>query len=71
MARLEINNTDVIGASPPPPGITPNFDNPESIGYRVVVASIIPLTFATFILFLRAYVKLVILGKTAIDDCRS
>lgn len=64
-----MNGTGFPGAGPPPPGVIPAFDNPESIGYRlVIVASVFPAVTGLF-LFLRLYTAAFILRKWHIDDC--
>ncbi|KAH6715958.1 hypothetical protein BKA61DRAFT_672240 [Leptodontidium sp. MPI-SDFR-AT-0119] len=44
-----------VGIVPPPPGVTPNFTNPESRGYLIVIASIVLLVLSTTVLLLRLY----------------
>jgi hypothetical protein len=64
-----MNSTaDVIGAWPPPPGVVPNFINPESVGYRLIVAAIMCPAIALVFLLLRLYTKLCILKKLLLDD---
>ena len=63
------NPSGVLGAAPPPPGVIPNFVNPPSTGYRLVVSSIVTWVSATVFVALRAYVKLRILQKITSDDC--
>ena len=57
-----------IPALPPPPGVTPNFTNPENKGQSLVVAGAILLTFVVIMLANRAYTKLCIVRKTSWDD---
>ena len=47
----------VTGPVPPPPGVTPNFENPEQGGRHVIVLGFvgIPITFA--FLIMRLYTK--------------
>jgi hypothetical protein len=59
-----------VGAMPPPPGVTPNFDNPESIAHRVVVISVLGAAIAIPICLLRLYTKRRILRNFGLDDCK-
>jgi hypothetical protein len=60
-----------VGLEPPPPGVVPNFVNPESTGYKVIITTIVTWTIATSIICLRAYVKLRIMREILIDDCKA
>ncbi|GKT82719.1 integral membrane protein [Colletotrichum tofieldiae] len=57
------------GAAPPPPGETPNFDNPRDAGYRLhtVYMSLIQ-AIVVFFFALRVYVKLRVNGKFRVED---
>ncbi|KAH9207135.1 hypothetical protein DL95DRAFT_238186, partial [Leptodontidium sp. 2 PMI_412] len=61
----------IIGASPPPPGVIPNFKNPESQGYRVTLTIAILFPLATIVLLLRLYTRIIIVRKVGIDDLTS
>ncbi|KAF2177982.1 hypothetical protein K469DRAFT_601172 [Zopfia rhizophila CBS 207.26] len=52
---------DKVGALPPPPGVTPNFDRPESIAYRVIFAFVLGPVITIPICLLRLYTKRCIL----------
>jgi hypothetical protein len=58
-----------VGVVPPPPGVTPNFVNPPSTGYRVIITTVSTWALATFILCIRLYVKLRIIRIVRFDDC--
>lgn len=58
-----------VGAWPPPLGVTPNFINPESVGYRIIVAAVVLPVIAIPINVLRLYTKRYILGIVHMDDC--
>ncbi|KAH7335631.1 hypothetical protein BKA66DRAFT_479958 [Pyrenochaeta sp. MPI-SDFR-AT-0127] len=60
------NNT--VGAMPPPPGVTPNFDNPESITHRVIIASVLGPVITIPICLVRLYTKRCILRRVGYDD---
>lgn len=64
-----MNQPDTVGVVPPPPGVTPNFVNPPSTGYKVIITTVVTWALATFVLCLRVYVKLGIIRKIKIDDC--
>ena len=51
-----------------PPGVIPNFTNPEDIGPRLIVSGAILLTFVIIALASRAYTKLCIIRKISLDD---
>ncbi|PKX90720.1 putative integral membrane protein (Pth11) [Aspergillus novofumigatus IBT 16806] len=55
-------------AFPPPPGVTPNFENPERIDYDIYSINIAMCLTGTFVLGLRMYTRGVILRTVAIDD---
>ncbi|WDK13489.1 integral membrane protein [Colletotrichum graminicola] len=63
------NSTGPIGAAPPPPGVTPDFDNPRDVGHtsHIVFTSFIQ---AIVVLFfaLRIYVKWSVKGKFRLED---
>lgn len=54
---------------PPPEGTTPNFTDPESIGYRVVIAAVFFPVLAIPFLLARLYVKYFIIKHLHLDDC--
>ena len=47
----------VMGPIPPPPGVTPNFDNPEQGGRHVVILGLVGIPIAFLFLALRLYTK--------------
>lgn len=51
-----------------PPGVIPNFTNPESLGPRLIVTGAILSTFVIIALANRAYTKLSIVRKMSLDD---
>lgn len=64
------NATSIIGGLPPPPGVTPNFVNPESLHSEWVLMMSMCLTFTTIFVFLRMYTKLVIIKSHGWEDCK-
>lgn len=58
-----------IGASPPPPGVIPNFENPESIAYRVMIIAVFGPVIAIPVCCVRIYTKRCILQNLGFDDC--
>jgi hypothetical protein len=65
-----MTSNETVGALPPPPGITPNFDNPESIAYRVIVAAVLGPVIATPLCFVRLYTRRYISQNPGLDDCK-
>lgn len=59
----------IVGTLPPPPGVTPNFVNPEYIGHQVVVVNGIFLFLATVVVVLRMYSRLYLISSAGIEDC--
>jgi hypothetical protein len=68
-----MNSTDssTVGAYPSPPGVVPNFMNPESIASRVVLAAALSPVFTIPIVLLRLYTSHFIIKCWHLDDCRS
>lgn len=58
----------LIGAIPPPPGVTPNFVDPEQKGKQIVVLGILGLVCSTLFLLMRIYTKLRINRAFASED---
>lgn len=48
----------LIGAIPPPPGVTPNFVNPEHKGKEIIVLGILGIVCSTLFLLMRIYTKI-------------
>ena len=55
---------------PAPPGVTPNYTNPDSIGNEIVVESMTLIAFATVFVALRMFMKLRVIKKHGWDDCK-
>lgn len=47
----------MVALVPPPPGVTPNFDNPEWGGRHVVVLGLLGIPIAFLFLVMRLYTK--------------
>ncbi|KAH9216512.1 hypothetical protein DL95DRAFT_407493 [Leptodontidium sp. 2 PMI_412] len=63
-----IARQEVVGAMPPPPGVIPNFEHPESRGNQVVVTIAVLLPLATLVLSLRLYTRRMIVRTMGSDD---
>ncbi|KAK0104925.1 hypothetical protein ONS95_005188 [Cadophora gregata] len=63
-----MNSSEVLGAWPPPPGVTPNFDNPDSIAWRVITAALISPVVSIFFVLMRSYTKRFIFHRFDWDD---
>ncbi|KAK3358448.1 hypothetical protein B0T24DRAFT_130275 [Lasiosphaeria ovina] len=59
---------DYPGMLPPPPGVTPNITDPESIGWKLVVAGVVCPVIALVFWTLRVYTARRILRKFHLDD---
>lgn len=57
-----------LPALPPPPGVIPNFTNPESKGESLIIPGAILLTLVIIAVANRAYTKLCIIRKFSWDD---
>jgi hypothetical protein len=60
---------DEIGLIPPPPDVTPNFDNPSSTGWKVIVVAMVTWGLASVFVMLRVFVKLKITCIWKLEDC--
>lgn len=60
----------LAGLARPPPGVTPNFDNPMSRGGPIIVVNIISLLLSTCVLFLRVYTRRFIVRLMDLSDCK-
>ncbi|KAK4155678.1 hypothetical protein C8A00DRAFT_31521 [Chaetomidium leptoderma] len=58
----------IMGAAPPPPGMMADFENPESISYRLIIVSVVFPFFALCFLLPRLYSAAFILKKWHPDD---
>ncbi|PMD31666.1 hypothetical protein L207DRAFT_572478 [Hyaloscypha variabilis F] len=59
---------EISGAVPPPSGVKPNFEHPESIGYRIIIGAVVCWWSATVVLFLRLYTRRNVTHIIAIED---
>lgn len=57
-------------ASPPPPGVTPNFVDPPGSEYEIYSVSLAMCATATVFLLGRLYARGLILKALGLDDCR-
>ena len=58
-----------IPAGPPPPGVIPNFVNPPSDGYILIVVGSLLMTVMFLLATLRFYTKIFVVKNTTWDDC--
>lgn len=55
---------------PPPPGVTPNFDNPDrSLQATWLAGLLVCLIVPTILVALRLYVKVYVIKNTTVTDC--
>lgn len=57
-----------VPATTPPPGVTANFEHPDSIAYQVIAISLPFTCIATFIVLLRLYTRFVVVRSPGLDD---
>jgi hypothetical protein len=67
---LHTQRDAIIGALPPPPGVIPDFDHPESAWYQNVIAIAVLFPLATIVLCLRLYTRVILVRYTGSDDCK-
>ncbi len=60
--------TPIIGAAPPPPGVTPNFVNPPQDAHDTNVFIAVGLAFAGLFLVMRLYTKSYILRAVGWEE---
>lgn len=54
----------------PPPGIHPNFVNPEDLHIAIVVTLVLCVSISTLVFWMRVYTKLYIIHRTGWEDCK-
>lgn len=65
-ARLDL----AAGLRPPPPGVMPNFNQPESIGYKILITTTTCVPLSLFVLLLRLYTRRFIVRAMGAEDCK-
>lgn len=60
----------LVPAGPPPPGETPNFIDPESIGYRLTIVAVVFAVVTGIFVTLRLFTAAFILRRWHVDDCK-
>lgn len=58
-----------LPAGPPPPGVVPNFDHPQSRAIDVYVGMGVCIGITSILIILRVYVKLAVTHMWGWDDC--
>ena len=61
---------EISGVIQPPPSVKPNFEHPDSIGYRIIIASVVCWASATPVVFLRLHTRRNVLHIIAFEDCK-
>ena len=69
--NIIMSSYSTLAVAPPPPGVTPNFVNPESPGHQYVITSTICLVLMISLLLLRLYSKHFVTHTLSIDDRES
>ena len=65
----QANSAAQIGGLPPPPGVTPNFANPESVTTQGHVVFTMCLVISTLFVLLRTYTRFILLKSHGWEDC--
>lgn len=55
----------------PPPGVIPNFVNPESHAYQLIITVAVCLSLVVVAVFMRLYTKQFITHSMGWDDCKA
>lgn len=66
-----VKRQQIVGSLSPPPGVTPNFQNPESNARTCVIASIVCVIIAALFVLARLWSKLFIVRSPGWDDGKS
>jgi len=61
---------DILGATGPPPGVTPNFINPPNRGNIVIVVNTVCASISLLFVGLRGYTSICITRRVRVDDCK-
>lgn len=67
---LRSNATHIVGGLAPPPGVTPNFVNPDSLHTEWVLTLSTCIIFPTIFIMLRTYTKLILIKSHGWEDCK-
>lgn len=67
---LHSNATHIVGGLPPPPGVTPNFVNPENLHKQWILSLVTCFFPPTFFILIRVYTKLIIMKSHGWEDCK-
>lgn len=69
MLSRDINETSYPGAVPPPPGVTPDLENPTDQGHTANMAGLaICVSFGTLFFLIRVFVKLRLTHSILVED---
>lgn len=69
MMSSQTSSTAQIGGLPPPPGVTPNFVNPENHTAQGHAVFIMCLVLSTIFVVLRTYTRFILLKSHGWEDC--
>ena len=65
---LRETQPEIVGALPPPPGITPNFVNPYSAQTAIIAVLVACLVITTVLVASRLYTKLCVIKELGWED---
>jgi len=69
--RAEGSSPDeIVPASPPPPGLTSNWVDPESIASGLIVPNVVFMVLAIVAVALRMYTRVCLIHNVGSDDCK-
>lgn len=60
----------MVGALPPPPGVTPNFENPPNANWKAEIVLVVNLVIICVLAIIRAWSRIFIVKRIRIEDGR-
>ena len=68
--RAEGSPDEIVPASPPPPGVTSNWVDPESIASGLIVPNVVFMVLAIVAVALRMHTRVFLIHNVGYDDCK-
>ena len=63
--------TPTTPAGMPPPGVIPNYENPESRAYEAVAAGAVIMSIMLIFVFMKVYARAAVTKTLGSDDCKT
>lgn len=63
------HNSGIVGALAPPPGVTPDFQNPVSLHKYNILCQAVCLSASTLFVWARMYSKARVIPPIGVEDC--